>query len=546
MNQLLIGILIGFDLIFGFDNNNKITASEKYIQTAVKTSLTNATKTDTDNKKKLSKKIPAFPGAEGAGMWSVGGRGGKVYEVTTLEDLDFSDPKNPKPTPGSLREAIEAKGPRIIIFRVAGYIDLDKRLVVKNPYLTIAGQTAPGQGITLRNWGLNIYADHVIVRYLRIRPGDNALKKCVNPKNRSQIAFSETDSLEILGKSKDVIIDHSSMSWSNDETLSIDGRDIDRITVQWNIIAEPLHKSTHCAGAVGYGSIIGGSKGAEYSFHHNLYAHTSARAPKLSNRLNSDRDGNNDQKGLLVDFSNNVVYNPGGAYPGGVTTCLYNGANRRNTAGSNIVKLNFINNYYKFGFNSRKQPALNRFIIYGENCPRSKTYFAGNAVVNPSHGKPIIPRDPWNLVYFNPKYLDSNDIKNIKQLNPFATKMNRNRTKNPVQAYQDVLNYAGATRPFRDSVDRRILEGVKNGTGKIINDEMESCDNPKDKSTCGWPTLLSGTPPIDSDRDGLPDDWEKKYGLNQNNPQDGNLDCDGDGYTNIEEYINQGPGKPCP
>ena len=202
--------------------------------------------------------LPAFPEAEGFGAQSIGGRGGKVLFVTNLKDSGS----------GSLREAVEANDSRTVIFRISGTIDLKSAIVITKPYITIAGQTAPGDGICLKNHALVIAADHVIVRYIRCRPGDNAK--------------AESDSLS-LSSGRDIIVDHCSTSWSVDETLSASSRGrLGNVTVQWCIISESLHDSIHHKGPHGYGSLIRGGLGNGYTYHHNL------SAPIFRKRLTSD------------------------------------------------------------------------------------------------------------------------------------------------------------------------------------------------------------------------------------------------------------------
>ncbi|MHC4728645.1 MAG: pectate lyase family protein, partial [Planctomycetota bacterium] len=232
--------------------------------------------------------MPAFPGAEGFGAMSVGGRGGKVLFVTNLNDSG----------PGSLRAAVESDGPRIVIFRVSGNITLKSRLSVNKPYITIAGQTAPGDGICLKDHAFSISADHVIVRHIRCRIADNA--------------GSESDALSI-SSGQNIIVDHCSASWSVDETLSASARDkLGNVTVQWCIISESLNDSSHHKGAHGYGSLIRGGHGNGYTFHHNLYAHHHARLPRPGNY----NDCSIDPDGFILDFRNNVIYNWGGSAAG--------------------------------------------------------------------------------------------------------------------------------------------------------------------------------------------------------------------------------------
>ncbi len=425
--------------------------------------------------------IPAFPGAEGAGKWSIGGRGGQVFEVTTLDDDG----------PGSLREAVEASGPRFVVFRLSGNIELASTLSISEPYIYLAGQTAPGDGITLKNHALRVRADHVTVRYLRVRPGDNE--------------GLELDSISIT-EGSDIILDHCSASWSVDETLSAStGEQLDAVTVQWCIISESLNCSVHSKGCHGYGSLIRGAWGNEYSFHHNLYAHHTGRNPRPGNY----NDATTDPDGFLFDFRNNVVYNWGGNYAG------------YNSDADSITKMNFVGNYYQAG------PDSTDHLAYRESCTFAQAFFADN-YMNDGY-----PADPWSLVQLSG--FSGSEETAYKMASPFAVEAVT--TDDAVTAYQQVLADAGATLPKRDTVDARIVSEVENGGGGIIDDEDE---------VGGWPALQSETAPDDSDHDGMPDDWETTNGLDPNDPSDGNDDCDGDGYTNIEEYLNGGPaGSAC-
>ncbi len=421
--------------------------------------------------------IPAFPGAEGFGAEAVGGRGGKVLFVTNLDDSG----------PGSLREAVEAKGPRTVIFRVSGTIALKKALAIRDPYLTIAGQTAPGDGICLKDEALTIAADHVIVRHLRCRPGDNLGK--------------EVDAISI-GGGRDIILDHCSASWAVDETLSAStGGQLGNVTVQWCIISESLNQSVHAKGAHGYGSLIRGGWGNGYSFHHNLYAHHRGRSPRPGNY----NDRLKDPEGFLFDFRNNVVYN----WAGGSA-----GYNADGPGGNSITRMNFVGNYYKAGPNSSGAMA------FSESTPTATAYFADNAM----NGK--VPADPWSLVTFS-RFSDAQAAA-YKQLSPIRTAPVT--TQSPLDAFESVLAHAGASLPRRDSVDARIVDEVRKGTGRIINDEAE---------VGGWPDLRSADAPKDSDEDGIPDAWEKAHGLDPSDPSDANKPApDAGGYTHLEVWLN--------
>ena len=421
--------------------------------------------------------VPAFPGAEGFGAQSVGGRGGQVLFVTNLNDSG----------PGSLRAAVETDGPRTVIFRISGTIALSSPLTIRKPYITIAGQTAPGDGICLKDNALVIAADQTIVRYLRCRPGDNTK--------------AESDALSIAS-GRDITVDHCSASWAVDETLSAStGGKLGNVTVQWCIISESLNNSTHHKGAHGYGSLIRGGWGNGYTYHHNLYAHHHARLPRPGNYNDREKDPD----GFILDFRNNVIYNWAGRSAG------YNADGSNGT--DSITKMNFIGNYYKAGVNSGGN------LAFSESTRSAKACFNGNAM-NGSY-----PPEPWSLVSFS--QFSPRDIAAYVQAEPIAVAAVT--TDDAMKAYERVLAEAGAMLPKRDAVDARVINEVKNGKGKIIDDEDE---------VGGWPELKSAAPPADLDQDGMPDDWEKRNGLNAGDPADRNADADGDGYTNLEEYLN--------
>jgi hypothetical protein len=416
----------------------------------------------------------AFPGAEGFGATSVGGRGGRVFKVTNLRDKG----------PGSLREAVEATGPRIVVFDVSGTIELQSRLTIKYPFITIAGQTAPGGGICLKDHELVIEADHVILRFIRVRPGDNA--------------GVELDALWV-SKGRNIVIDHCSVSWGVDETLSVaaSGNTLGNVTVQWCMITESLNCSLHEKGCHGYGSLVRGGWGNGITYHHNLYAHHRGRSPRPGN-YNSFRI---DPNGLLFDFRNNVVYNWGGSYAG------------YNADTDSITRMNLVGNNYVQGPNSTGDDA------YREQCLYSRAFVSDNAM----NGR--IPADPWTLVRFDG--FPQDQIKAYKQDLPIA--MPAVRTDDPATAFARVLADAGATLAQRDTVDTRIVAEVVAGTGRIIDDEDE---------VGAWPVLASSEPLPDADRDGMPDSWELANGLDPNDPNDAVQDRTGDGFTSIEKYIN--------
>ena len=422
---------------------------------------------------------PAFPGAEGFGAQSLGGRGGEVLFVTNLKDSG----------PGSLRAAVEADGPRTIVFRVSGTIALKSTLAVKKSHITIAGQTAPGDGICLKNYGLVIAADHVIVRYLRCRPGDDA--------------GAESDALSI-SSGRDIIVDHCSASWSVDETLSAStGGGLGNVTVQWCIISESLNDSVHHKGPHGYGALIRGAYGNGYTYHHNLLAHHKARLPRPGNY----NDRSKDPEGFIFDFRNNVIYNWGGNSAG------YNADGSNGV--SSITKMNFVGNYYKRGVDSGGD------LAFSESTRSARAWFSDNAM----NGR--MAENPWSLVTFS-KFSPA-DVQAYKQSEPIPVPSVR--TDDAATACERVLAEAGAVLPKRDAVDARVVTTVKNGTGRIIDDEQD---------VGSWPELKSAEAPTDSDRDGMPDEWERRHGLDTQNPADRNDDADADGFTNLEEYLNHG------
>ncbi|MDB6073284.1 MAG: pectate lyase, partial [Verrucomicrobiaceae bacterium] len=300
----------------------------------------------------LGEALTAFPGAEGAGKWTVGGRGGKILFVTNLKDSGF----------GSLRAAVEARGRRTVVFRVAGTIWLKSALRVRNPYLTLAGQSAPGEGITVAGNEFHIQASEVIVRYMRFRLGDRVR--------------ADIDAVTV-SSGKNIILDHLSASWGVDETLSVtpDARDV---TVQWCLISESLLHSVHSSGgAHGKGSLLRGHNGARLSFHHNLYAHHADRAPMIAGTKPIAKDA----VGVWFDFRNNVIYDWGSAKEGWEAA----GANRNPEA---VAQVNFINNAYLTGPSTAKGwlPTshapyyAHRYWAFEELSPYSCAYWAGNTL----------------------------------------------------------------------------------------------------------------------------------------------------------------------
>jgi hypothetical protein len=420
----------------------------------------------------VSAQVRAFPGAEGAGATSLGGRGGRVIHVTNLDDSG----------PGSLRWALEADGPRTIVFDVGGTIRLSKRILVNNGRLTIAGQTAPGGGITIRDYPLIIEADDVIVRFFRSRLGDES-------------GFVG-DGIWVANGRR-IILDHVSASWATDEALSVastyrrPGDRLGDVTVQWSIIADTICGAGNRQGPHCYGSLSSGSRGARYSWQHNLWADHMGRLPRPANDLLPS----DDPQGAAFDFRDNVMYNWGHQQSG------------YNSGPPSKVAYNFINNSYWAGPDSKGK------LIFDERDPLATAYFSGNSL----NGQLLA--DQWSAVAGSnrPGYRLSAPV-------PVAPV----RTESAAAAYDKVLRYAGDSLA-RDSVDARVVEGVRNGTGRLLNSQRD---------VGGWPQLAPGRPWVDSDGDGIPDDWERAHGLNPRDPRDGGR-ATGDGYTNLEHWLNE-------
>jgi len=435
----------------------------------------------------------AFPSADGYGKYTVGGRGGEVYEVTNLKDNG----------PGSLRAAVEARGPRTVVFRVSGNIELESPIKIKNPYITIAGQTAPGDGICLKNHPLSIDADQVIIRYIRVRPGD------VSGKDYDAVSSRYT---------KHIIVDHLSASWSIDECVSI--YHCDSITVQWCMIAESLYGSNHVKGHHGFGGIWG----SNYStYHHNLIADHSSRNPRMASGSG------------YTDYRNNVLYN------WGYNSCYGGEAQQK---GSNLEKFNFskfniVANYYKPGPATRPGDVSHRIANPGARSEDDfgKWYIADNVV----EGNAKVSADNWDGGVQTSISFDK-----IRQDNPWPAMPIHQQTAE--KAYQLVLDNAGATLPKRDAVDLMIIKDARSGSatyeGKYYKKEKEVADISKicgiidsQNDVGGWPELKSTLAPKDTDHDGMSDLWETKHGLNPQNADDRNKVGE-DGYTMLEKYIN--------
>jgi pectate lyase len=410
----------------------------------------------------------AFPGAEGFGKLTTGGRGGKVITVTNLNDSG----------PGSLREAIQTKGARIITFGISGTIALESDLPINDGNLTIAGQSAPGDGICIKNYPMRISADNVIIRYMRFRLGDE--------KKIEDDAFNGRSS-------NNVMIDHCSISWSTDECASFYRNS--NFTMQWCIISESLKNSVHHKGEHGYGGIWGGTG---VSFHHNLFAHHTSRNPRFSGSSTTPNSPNE-----LVDFTNNVIYNWEG----------------NSTYGGEKGRYNMVNNYYKAGpatIDSKRDRIVNPSEPYG------KFYVAGNIVTASEE----VTANNWN------GGVQCDDPSATKADSPFEVVVLEN-IQSAEAAYQSVLKSAGASH-CRDIIDQRIVKEVENGTATFGNGIIDS-----QTDVGGYPSLKSTKALKDSDLDGMPDAWEKKNNLDSNDAADASAFTIDKNYTNIEVYLNQ-------
>ena len=432
--------------------------------------------------------LPAFPGAEGYGALAKGGRGGRVIEVTNLDDSG----------PGSLRACAAATGPRICVFRVAGTITLLSRLSF-NSFLTIAGQTAPGEGITLKA-GPNLTsgmvtipkgAHDIVVRYIRSRPGP--------PRDGSgKLIMGETlYAFEVNGDH--LMFDHVSASWSAEETFTIWYPEAHDITLQWSIIAEGLRNSTHPEGRHSKGILVGSGGNCCISIHHNVIAHHDDRFPEI--KLGTNKIG---------DIINNVIYDWGDPTIATSRVSLVSDEYGQ-------THLNVIGNYYKPGPSSVS--SLPELVYYNASGLGVRLFLDGNFSTS-------------GFDYSGPSsYL----VRSRFSSPPITTQTCI--SDSDCQSRDQVLARAGANFPYRDPVDARVVNDVRNGTGRIIDDPAE---------VGGWPALSNGTPPVDTDHDGMPDEWERRQALNPSDPGDGSQDADGDGYTNVEEYLNELAGDQAP
>ena len=440
----------------------------------------------------------AFPGAEGGGRMTTGGRGGKVYIVTSLSDDNVA---------GTLRYAVNQSGKRTVVFAVSGTIHLKSNMSIRNGDLTIAGQTAPGDGICLRGYELNVGANNVIIRFIRARLGDD----------------NDTEADAMGGRyATNVIVDHCSASWSVDECISFYANT--NFTLQWCIASESLRNSAHAKGAHGYGGIWGGKNA---SFHHNIMAHHDSRNPRIQG-VSGTTSGGVSHAGA-IDLRNNVIYNWGG----------------NSAYGGEEQQLNFVNCYYKPGPATSKKERIyspdsstktgsdeKDFDAFG------RFYINGNYVYNSQRATD----DNWTYGVWSQLHSSYNGISEaqkqamkIDQPHPFDAVT----THAGANTLDIVVKYAGASL-HRDAVDERLADEITTGTATYkgsVSGTPGIIDKVSDVG--GYPQLKSLPALADTDKDGIPDVWEDAYGLDKNNANDAalyTLDPAGR-YTNLEAYL---------
>jgi len=427
----------------------------------------------------------AFPGAEGFGKYATGGRGGQLAFVTNLNDDGE----------GSLRNALEKfpGEPLTVIFKVSGIIELQSKIQIKRSNLTIAGQTAPGDGICLKNQSLILNGaaakgnhGNIIIRFIRSRPG-GTLKTGLYGYD--------------MENCHDVIVDHCSFSWANEECAAM--YDTKNVTVQWCIVSEGLYEAGHAKGHRSYGGVWGGQYS---SYHHNLIAHQNSRAVRFDGARAHDTMA-------IIDYRNNVIYNwgnPNACYGGEV-----------NIAGG-VSQINIVNNYYKPG---PATPSTLKFVHASFEAEKTK----GNIM----EGEKRMTKK--NFDGLDLAESGEAEISRSKAAFKIAIPIPEQNAK---EAYEAVLRYCGAVLPKRDAVDIRVINETRTGTatGMGVFGKAGIIDSPS--AVGGWGEFKNGTAPTDTDEDGMPDKWEKKNNLNPNDASDRNK-VGTDGFTMLEKYLNE-------
>lgn len=415
--------------------------------------------------------LPAFPGAEGEGSGTPGGRGGKVYRVTSLEDAGS----------GTLREACEAEGPRMVVLNVSGVIELTAPIEIRHPFITIAGQAAPGDGVCLKNHGLRVAADDVVIRYLRIRPGASA--GGVEP------------GIAIDGAAR-VVIDHCSVSWTTGPAIAVTDHSSD-VTLQWNMLAESLYHAETGEGLRGVGMRLAGGEDSVFSIHHNYFAHHYSGSPLVV--------GTGEAPGPILDFRNNVVYD-WGQWAG--------------DSANGPMRYNILGNAYKAGPSTPYETRARGFRF---DSVESRIH----GLENDLEGSGMVSGNNFFLWEMPKEYILRVHIEVFVPNDPFPAAP-IGQTSAAV-ALKRVMAEAGATRPTRDAVDVRVASQYRLSAGGLVSDPV---------TAGGWPAYEMAPPPEDADADGMPDAWEREHGLSPQDAADHAGDADGDGYTNIEEYLN--------
>lgn len=461
----------------------------------------------------LRAQTPAFPGAEGHGRYTTGGRGGKVVRVTNLQDNASGE----SVVNGSLRWALNQSSPKTIIFDVSGTIELKQTLKTGKDNITIAGQSAPGDGICISGYDFVINSNNIIIRFIRFRPGDASGK--------------EPDGLGGMDK-KNIIIDHCSVSWSVDEGLSVYG--MENSTVQWCLISEALRVSTHDKGTHCYGGNWGGNKA---SYHHNMIAHCESRVPRLGPRYTT-------QLTEHVDIRNNVFYNWAG----------------EGCYGGEAQKANIVNNYYKPGPATDKASSAVKYRIakigvrttaYVTNTPSyaptkhvwGKFYIDGNVI----DGNAEVSADNWTKGVYaqqsNGSSVDNLWTQKTKDTIRLAAPLDAGiiTTHTAALTYERVLDYVGCSLS-RDEVDERIIKDARERKASFTasGNKAGYINTPTDTKPSGaaadwspWPALTQGTLATDANNDGIPDAW-----LAANYPEKKATDKNDEGYTYLEVYLN--------
>jgi pectate lyase len=450
--------------------------------------------------------LPAFPGASGFGTETVGGRGGRVIAVTTLANDG----------PGSLREALLTPEPRIVVFRVAGTIELNTRITLmpEHSFLTLAGQTAPGEGVQIKGLDVLVAGAHdLVIRYMRFRPGNTGP---LDSSKHSLLLFGTKEA-----KAYNIVIDHCSLYWGPDETAGA-WEFVENVTWQWNITEGLAHDTCPptpaptptnpnpqpfpCTNENSKSYLLGTSSGngaaqKNMTLHHNFMVNAAQRNPAIAS------DGPH-------HVVNNLIYN---------WHDFGTGIQNRGTG----AKVNLIGNVYVRGPVS----STSRYAVGMDGTPNPDRYVYVSDNIGPF--RPDDTTDPWAIMgngYDTSRYWLTPLPANFQRATPWPDSPIPVVPTSPARVIADVLADVGATRPARDALDQRAVADFYNRTGTI-----KRASRPADMV---YPLLANAAAPLDTDGDGMPDEWEIRFGLNPNDARDGNLDANGDGYTNIEEYLN--------